>query len=258
MEVNWQNFKLRTAHNSLSLHRTGRCLELRSRDGALQSRIDIDAPHRLALKNLEFMLGALLFVPPPRRVLLLGTAAGSLLHHLRHHFEVDITAVDIDAELIERLIEFGVLPQAGAGLGYVYADAAQFIAGCDARYDLVLVDLFSGATSPRWLLARPTLARLAALLAPRGALALNLVIASESDFKRFYRELRLVFARRTLCVPVAGFDNTIALAFAAQPAAVGLPAQREQAQRLGAALEVDLEAVLAAIYNTNPLGGGVL
>ncbi len=258
MEADWQNYKLRTAHNSMSLHRSGRYLELRSRDGALHSRIDVDAPHRLALKNLEFMLGALLFVPPPSRVLMLGTAAGSLLHHLRHYLDVDLTAVDIDAELIERLIEFGVLPPAGPGLRYVYADAAQFVANCDERYDLVLVDLFSGAHSPRWLLDKPVLGRLAGLLGPQGALALNLLIASESDFRRFYRDLRLVFERRTLCVPVAGFDNTVALAFAATPVRRDLQSQRERAEALGAALGIDLAAILAAIYNTNPVGGGVL
>lgn len=258
MEGDWQNFKLRTAHNAMTLHRSGRQLELRSSDGALHSRIDLDAPHRLALKNLEFMLGALLFVPPPKRVLLLGTAAGSLLHHLRHYFEVDITAVDIDADLIERLIEFGVLPKASAGLSYVYADAVHFVADCDSHYDLVLVDLFSGAYSPRWLLDKSMLGRLAAMLGPRGALVLNLLIASESDFKRFYRDLRLVFARRTLCVPVAGLDNTIAFGFAAPPDLPGLQARREQAQALGRALDIDMEAILAAIYNTNPAGGGVL
>ena len=258
MEADWQNFKIETAHDSMFLHRTGRYLELRSRDGSLQSRIDVDAPHRLALKNLEFMLAALLFAPPPRRVLVLGTAAGSLLHHLRHYLEVDITAVDIDAGLIERLIELGVLPPARPGLTYVYADAAQFIAQCDTRYDLVLVDLFSGSHSPRWLLDKPMLARLAGLLSARGALALNLLIASESDFRRFYRDLRLVFERRTLCLPVAGLDNTIALGFAAPPESRTLQAQRERAQALQASLEIDMPAILGAIYNTNPVGGGVL
>ena len=258
MEADWQNYKFRTAHNEMTLHRSGRLLELRSRDGALQSRIDLDAPERLALKNLEFMLGALLFVPPPKRVLLLGTAAGSLLHHLRHYLDVDITAVDIDAELIERLIEFGVLPKAGPGLTYVYADAARFVADSDAHYDLLLVDLFSGAHSPRWLYDKPMLGRLAARLGPRGALAMNLLIASESDFRRFYRDLRLVFAGRTLCLPVAGFDNTIALAFAAPVELPKLQAQRERAATLGSALDIDMQEILAAIHNTNPVGGGVL
>ncbi len=258
MNPDWKNFKIETACNSMTLHRSGRWLELRSRDGALQSRIDVDAPHRLALKNLECMLAALLFVPSPRRVLMLGTAAGSLLHHLRHHLEVDVTAVDIDAELIERLIDLGVLPPAQPGLTYVHADAAQYLARCDARFDLVLVDLFNGAHSPRWLLDKPVLGRLRGLLAARGALACNLLIASESDFRRFYRDLRLVFERRTLSLPVAGFDNTIALAFAAQPDLPNLQAQREQARALGTALDIDMEAILAAIYNTNPVGGGVL
>ena len=122
----------------------------------------------------------------------------------------------------------------------------------------MLVDLFSGAHSPRWLLDKPMLARLGELLGAHGALAFNLLIASESDFRRFYRDLRLVFERRTLCLPVAGFDNTIALAFAATPQSRNLESQREHARALGASLGIDMTAILGAIYNTNPVGGGVL
>ena len=258
MDSDFQNYKVETAHNSMTLHRSGKLLELRSHEGALQSRIDCDAPHRLALRNLEYLLGILLFVPPPRRVLLLGVAAGSLIHYLRHHFDARITAVDIDAELIEQLIGFGILPPADSRLTYVYADARQWIAGEEAGYDLVLVDLFTGAHSPRWLLDKPKLGELRRLLTANGALAFNLLIASESDFNRFYRNLRLVFERRTLCLPVAGFDNTVAYAFARLPPKRDLSAHREHAQSLQCELEIDLTRVLAAIYNTNPLGGGVL
>lgn len=258
MDSDFRNYKVETAHNSMTLHRAGKLLELRSRDGALQSRIDCDAPHRLALKNLEYLLGILLFVPPPRRILLLGVAAGSLIHFLRHHLDAEITAVDIDAELVERLIGFGILPPADSRLTYAYADARHWIGGDAARYDLVLLDLFSGAHSPRWLLDKPVLGDLRRLLTADGALAFNLVIASENDFTRFYRDLRLVFERRTLCLPVAGFDNLIAYAFAGVPPRRDLSVHREQAQALQSEFEIELTRVLAAIYNTNPLGGGVL
>ena len=102
MDQRKQNFKIETAHNSIHLVYDRDRLELRGRDKALQSVINLGKPQQLELANLEYLMSVLLFMPAPRRVLMLGTAAGSLLHFLQHHFpQADITAVDIDAELIE-------------------------------------------------------------------------------------------------------------------------------------------------------------
>jgi spermidine synthase len=46
-------------------------------------------------------MSALIFISAPERILVLGTAGGSLLHFLRHYYpQADITAVDIDNDLI--------------------------------------------------------------------------------------------------------------------------------------------------------------
>ena len=190
---------------------------------------------------------------------MLGTAAGSLLHFLRHSYpDSEITAVDIDAELIEKLLELNLLPPAGDGLTYVYEDAAHYIARCPMLYDLVLVDIFSGSQSPAWLLEKSTQPGLLGLLNPHGAVAYNLIIDSETVFNRFYRDLRLAFARRTLCLPVAGLENTIIYAFRDPLAERSMDWYRQRAVELGDAHQIDHLEQLAVIYNTNPIGGGVL
>ena len=46
-----------------------------------------------------------------KRILLLGTAGGSLVHFLRHYLPTPrFTAVDIDTELIEKMLELDILP----------------------------------------------------------------------------------------------------------------------------------------------------
>lgn len=138
MEQEIKNFKIKTAYNRINLHRQGGRLELRSHDNALQSVIDLNCPHKLGLKNLEHLMSVLLFIPEPKSVLMLGTAAGSLLHFLRHYYpRTDITAVDIDVELVEKMLHMEVLPAAGEGLTYVYGDAARFMLSCDQSYDLI-------------------------------------------------------------------------------------------------------------------------
>ena len=157
MEEESKNFKLETAYNRLNLYQQHDCFELRSEDNALQSRIDLARPHRLGLKNLEHLMAVLLFIPDPKSILLLGTAAGSLVHFLRHYLpQSPLTAVDIDTELVEKMLQMRILPAAGDGLTYVYTDARHYLTNCDDSYDLILVDIFNGAQSPAWLLEKNT------------------------------------------------------------------------------------------------------
>jgi len=258
VETKSKKIKFETAYNRIELIDRAGLIELRSADGALQSVLDRARPHRLALKNLEFMLGILLFIPAPRRILLLGTAGGSLLHFLRHYFEAEITALDIDAQLIDNLLQRDLLPPAGPGLSYVFDDAAHFIERSDARFDLILIDLFHGAKTPRWLLDKHRSAQLRGLLEAQGALAYNLLIESETDFKRFYRDLRLEFERRSLCLPVAGFENTLVYAFRDPLPAHDMNRYQARALEYEARYDIDFMQILAVIYNTNPVGGGVL
>jgi len=259
MEDNSKNFKIETRYNRINGFYLEDRLELRSGDDTLQSVIDLQNPHHLELRNLEYMMAVLLFIPEPKRILMLGTAAGSLLHFLRHHYPAaEITAVDIDVEFIEQMLEMKILPAAQAGLAYVYDDAAHFIEYCDQNYGLILVDIFSGAQSPAWLLKKNATNNLFRLVTERGALAYNLLIDSEHDFKRFYRELRLVFAEQTLCLPVKGLENTIAYGIRNPRPAVEMTQNMQQAIALSDRLEIDFMRVLAVIYNTNPVGRGVI
>ena len=253
------NFKIETAHNSINVLYHQERLELRSRGNALQSVINLEKPYRLELKNLEHLMAVLLFIPDPERILMLGTAAGSMLYFLKHHYpHSDITAVDIDAELIEQLLKRKILPPVQAGLNYVFDDAARFITNCEQSYDLVLVDIFNGSQSPDWLLEKESIDKIHRLLTRRGALAYNLIINSEHDFKRFYRSLRLVFDGGTLCLPVKGLENTIAYGIRCPLPVRDMTQNIEDAASLSRRLGFNLVNVLSVIYNTNPVGRGVI
>jgi spermidine synthase len=101
MDQNIKNFNLETAYNSIHLVIHQGRLELRGKDKSLQSVINLEKPYQLELKNLEYLMSALIFISAPERILVLGTAGGSLLHFLRHYYpQADITAVDIGNDLI--------------------------------------------------------------------------------------------------------------------------------------------------------------
>ena len=259
MEADPKNFKFRTAHNDLRIYRHGNLIELRSHDHALQSVIDLQAPERLRLENLEFLMSVLLFIPQPKSVLVLGTAAGSLLHYLRYYLpEARITAVDIDDLLVERMLRMRILPPAGDNLEYIHADAADFIADDGRQFDLVLVDVFTGASSPAWLLQSETGEALYRICGENGAVSYNLLLASDHDFRIFYRELRRIYRDMTLCLPVPGFENRIVCAVRHPQCPAGMDVRLHRAGKLSASLGVDFVRLLSAAYNSNPSGIGLL
>ena len=254
-----ENFKLTTPYNSIHLVYHQGKLELRSRDKSLQSVINLQHPHRLELSNLEHLLSVLLFIAPPQRILMLGTAAGSLLHFLRHYYpRAQLTALDIDRELIDKLLDLAILPAADDRLTYVCADAADYIQNVEQRFDLVLVDIFHGARSPAWLLTKTTLQRLYGLLADQGALAFNLLVDSDHDFKRFYRDLRQQFNHQALSLQVSGLENKVVYGVRGKIEARDMAANLNMAMELSAQIDIDFMPILSAIYNSNPVGDGLL
>jgi len=254
-----ENFNIKTAYNTISAEYHGRQLQLRSGDKALQSVIDLKYPFRLSLKNLQHLVAILLFIPQPLRILMLGTAAGSLLHFLRHHYpQAEITAVDIDVELIETLKSRDILPTADSTLTYVYDDARHYVEHCQQNFDLVLVDIFDGSQSPPWLLEKLFSNKLLRLLSDHGAVACNLLIESDHLFTRYYRNLRLVCDRQTLCMSVEGLENTIVYGFNSQVPKQDMTWYMQRAQEMSKLHAIDYMEVLSVIYTTNPTGDGPL
>ena len=252
-------FKAKTAYTSLSIEQQGEQLLLRTDGNALQSVIDRQSPQKLELKNLRSLMGMLLFLPAPENICLLGTGGGSLIHFLRHHYpQSPITAVEIDAELLEIMHSRMALPKADESLTYIIDDARHFIENNQQKFDIIIVDLFLGNQSPEWLLQKPSMQDLFSMLSSTGGLCYNLVIDSENDFNNFYSNLREVFHQATLCLPVEGLDNTIAFALRHQSGDCEMTEYMQKALELGDQHDINYMEVLSAIYATNPAGSGII
>jgi spermidine synthase len=252
-------FKVTAHHRGLSIKANANTLELRSNSNTLQSVINIDHPEKLALKNLQYLVAILLFMPQPKSILLLGTGGGSLVHFLRHHYpNSHLTGVDIDGELLDLMHDKMYLPQADNRLTYVINDAAKYLQRCNQTFDLILVDIFIGDQSPDWLLSANNMQRLYSLLNKSGAVAYNLLIDDESKFSQYYRDLRNAFSQQTLCIPIAGYDNTIAYGFRYQAEEQDMSSYMQLALDLGETHDINYIEILSAIYATNPSGDGII
>ncbi len=126
----------------------------------------------------------------PRSALLLGLGGGTMAHLLtRHAPGVRIIGVDIDPTVVTFGQEhFGLQL---SNLQIVIADAFTYVYRCDERFDYIAVDLFVGRHLHRGILAKPFLRRLAALLAPGGEIAINLLKHAQNprQLERFQQVL---------------------------------------------------------------------
>ena len=112
----------------------------------------------------------------PRRALILGLAAGTVVHLLTRRFgPVPIVAVDDDPELVE--IARSEFSLDLANLEVTIGDAFAYVQTSTERFDLILIDLYHGHQPARGLVSRPFLAGLRRILEPKGQVVFNLFSA---------------------------------------------------------------------------------
>ena len=131
----------------------------------------------------------------PKSILMLGLAGGTTFHALRHLLpDAELTAVDIDGELIELARKHMHLDDLRCDVSI--ADAYQWVAQCRKKFDVVIDDVYlagkvdvyrPGDWNDAWI------AQLKKLLRPNGILLTNLVRgaghrALQSQIRQLYRQ----------------------------------------------------------------------
>ena len=250
-----------TIENEVIIRERDDLLELvfKNSPDAVQSAIVKSAPEQLVMQNLQYLMGILLFIDAPKKILLLGVGAGSLVHFLRFHFPAShITGIDLDESLVQMARRDLLLPAADENLNYVIADARQFVESSTEQYDLILVDIFEGSQTPGWIFSLDFTRQLQRCLTPRGALAYNLLINSDRGFQQFYAQLRRVFKQQTLCLESEQYANILlyGLNFSATPKSMGELLQ--MAQQAEQRFNLPFHQILSVIFNINPQGGGII
>jgi spermidine synthase len=170
-----------------------------------------------------------LMLPPecPRCALLLGLGGGTIAHLLaRRCPDAEMVGVDSDETVLAlALQEFGL--ETLTHLCIEVADALAWVAehsGSEpGAYDLICLDLFQGGRLAAGTLATAFLRQLAALLAPDGTLAVNLMVTGRTpeQLHRLRRVFAIVREQR-----VRG--NLVVHAHALPKAEIGLPPLAEE------------------------------
>lgn len=149
-------------------------VELSFGPGTGQSRMLRWFPDRLLIDYTRTMLAALLQVPAPREIGIVGLGGGSQLKFLHRHLPAArIEVFEIDAAVIALRREFRI-PDDGPRLQVIHADAARALAERAAAYDLLLVDGYDAGGLAPTLSTADFYRSCRDSLRPGGALALNL------------------------------------------------------------------------------------
>lgn len=258
-------FHANTFQTNLRIERSDEQLLLKfgsdtdSDTGAIQSAININRPHRLVMENLRYLMGILLFIPAPQKILLLGVGGGSLVHFLRYYLPAaHLTAVEYDPQLLQIAHDRLYLPQTSNRLSYVIDDARNYVTFCEQRYDLILVDIFEGGRVPGWLLEKPFTERLKNCLSVEGAVAYNVLIDSERGFKRFYQLFRQTYGQQTLCLETDNYENLLIYGLNFMSQKKTMTEYLHNSEPLTQQYDLPFSRILSVIYNINPVDSGII
>jgi spermidine synthase len=118
---------------------------------------------------------------PPKRVAMLGTAAGTTPRAYQHYLpDTTVDAVEIDGELLDiGRRYFGLRP--GPKLNAITADARPFLRRATERYDVIMVDAYRQPYIPFYLTTKEFFALARDRLAPGGVVAINVGHPENSD-----------------------------------------------------------------------------
>lgn len=179
---------------------------------ATQSCMSLRAPDRLALGYTRTMMGFLLLQPAPQHICMIGLGGGSLAKYCYRHLpEVEITAVEIDPEVIALRDVFRI-PADDARFRVLCADGADYIRNESVAADVILVDAYAPDGIARQCTDIAFFSACRERLTKTGVLAINFT-DDEPALDLYVERLNAVFGSSYTVVRCADDSNFVAFAW---------------------------------------------
>jgi spermidine synthase len=227
--------------------------ELRSlyfADEQLQSRMFLARPWELTLPYTRFMAGALLLVPKPRQICLIGLGAGSLAHFFLHHFpECCLHCVEKSRRVIDLAMGYFRLPQE-ARMVVEWGDGLDFVKDTTQTYDLLLIDAFDQEGMADSIYREVFFKRCAELLTDDGALVCNLWSGNRPRLRQLQEALAACFAT-VWYLPVPDRGNIVAWASHQEACWERLRVKQKQLAASSQRYTIDFHKIAATAKSNN-------
>lgn len=212
--------------------------ELQFAHGVSQSRMLTFAPDKLLIHYTRTMMGALVLVPRPRSIGMIGLGGGSQAKFCYRHLpDARIEVVENNPHVLALRRKFRI-PEDDDRFRVVLDDGARFLRARRGKFDLLLVDGYDETGIPEELSSPQFYDDCRTALTEGGAMAINLYC---DDAQRHVDRLRRSFGRRhVVVVEEMRQINRVAFAWVGKPAEEAPMALSTVAQR-------DLAAVFAYV-----------
>ena len=200
----------------------------------IQGAMRVARPFSLELEyTRDMMLPLLLHAESswPRTVLSIGLGAASLAKFLhRHRRRSAQTIIEIEPAVIAAARQYFRLPDESARFRIEIADATDYVASSDRRFDLVLVDGYDAHGRVAALDTLPFYCNCQARLSDRGVLAVNLLTRNHGARASLDR-IGAAFQHRSVALPTCASGNVVALATAGEIVEVSYVELMKRARR---------------------------
>ncbi|TAK91721.1 MAG: spermidine synthase [Burkholderiaceae bacterium] len=251
-----------SAFPPLSFSEQGRVRYLHFGSPWVQGAMHLNRPHAIVLEYVQQMMGWLLFLETPQRMVQLGLGAAALTKFCYRQFSAaEIVAVELNPAVITAARSMFCLPPDDARLSVVEADAQYFISRPHHRdwATVLQVDLYDEhARGPVFDSVAFYRSCRAALQAP-GILAVNLfsnsLFGDPDNLPHSLEHLRAAFDGRVLAFAPVHEGNVVALAFNGPPLSVDWETLYRRALLLEQAYDWPVRKWLSGMKQVNNLHG---
>jgi spermidine synthase len=166
-------------------------------DNYWQSARDLERPRRTVFAYVDYMHLPLVFVPQPRRMMLIGLGGGTIpARYVADYPSVVVTVAELDPAVVAAAREYFQVA-AGGRLHIDARDGRLHLRLASERQDIIMTDAYLKDTIPFHLATREFFALARSRLAPGGLVASNIIGALDGPdsrlFRAIYKTIQAVF-----------------------------------------------------------------
>jgi spermidine synthase len=217
----------------------------------VQSSMRLARPNDLELSYTRSMMAFLLFVPPPKKMLMIGLGGGSLAKFVYHRLPCTYTtAVEVSPRVLAVARQYFNVPADDARFAVVVADGASYVERTDVTADVLAVDGYEADSHVEALATKSFYAACHERLAPGGILVVNLW-GGDKAFHTLLKRIQSAFPEGTLCLPAERPGNVIVFGFREAPGAFRWSVLTRAATDLEACYGLEFPKFVSALRKMN-------
>jgi spermidine synthase len=217
----------------------------------VQSSMRLARPNELELSYTRSMMAFLLFVRPPKQMLMIGLGGGSVAKFVYHRLvDTRTTVVEVSPRVLAVARQYFNVPADDARFEVIVADGAAYVEREDVSAEVLAVDGYEADSHVESLATKAFYSACHERLASGGMLVVNLW-GGDRHFHTLLKRIQSAFPGGTLCLPAERPGNVIVFAFKDAPEPFGWSALTRAAVDLEARYGLEFPKFVAALRKMN-------